>query len=72
MENGNIVEFLKRYPDTYCIHLVSSLWTMLYKPMLKLFQALDIIQGLQYLHNFAPSIIHGDLKGVSTALFDIR
>ena len=66
MENGNVVEFLKRYPDTYCIHLVSLLRTILYKYVLILFQALDIIQGLQYLHNFAPSIVHGDLKGVST------
>jgi hypothetical protein len=72
MENGNVVEFLKRYPNTYCIHLVSSLRTMLYKYMLMLSQALDMIQGLQYLHSLAPSIIHGDLKGVSIALFEIR
>jgi len=23
IENGNVVEFLKGYPDTYCVHLVS-------------------------------------------------
>jgi serine/threonine protein kinase len=23
MENGNAVEFLMQYPETYCVHLVS-------------------------------------------------
>lgn len=31
-------------------------------------QILDIAQGLEYLHNFKPTIIHGDLKGVRKIL----
>jgi hypothetical protein len=32
-------------------------------------QILDIAQGLEYLHKFKPTIIHGDLKGVSNSAF---
>ena len=69
IENGNVVEFLKLYPDTYCVHLVSLQRTDChkFKHVDNIAQALDIIQGLEHLHSMTPSIIHGDLKGVSLA-----
>lgn len=30
-------------------------------------KALDVALGLQYLHDLTPSIVHGDLKGVSVS-----
>lgn len=33
-------------------------------------QIMDIAQGLKYLHESQPTIIHGDLKGVSANLPD--
>ena len=29
-------------------------------------QLLQVASGVSYLHNFKPTVIHGDLKGVST------
>jgi hypothetical protein len=66
MENGNVVEFLKRFLDTYCIHLVSSRVKVCHITADVITQALDMAQGLEYLHGLAPSIVHGDLKGVSS------
>jgi len=63
MENGNAVDFLKLYPDTDCSKLKEN-WFACVCINIK-FQALDTVQGLEYLHSQKPSIIHGDLKGVS-------
>jgi hypothetical protein len=61
MENGNVIDFLKRYPVTYCVNLVSGSFRI---PIDVIMQALDIALGLEHLHSLNPSIVHGDLKGV--------
>ncbi|KAF9022901.1 hypothetical protein BDZ89DRAFT_956203, partial [Hymenopellis radicata] len=48
MENGTIVEFLKRNPQHDRMKAI-----------------LEIAEGIQYLHNLDPPVVHGDIKGVS-------
>jgi len=66
MNNGNVVRFLETVPNTECVPLVSNIckYCLRGKAHYKL-QMLDIAEGLNYLHTFKPSIIHGDIKGVS-------
>ena len=44
--------------DAYFIHFIA--------------EALDVALGLEHLHNREPSIVHGDLKGVSVAFILMR
>ncbi|TDL15149.1 kinase-like protein [Rickenella mellea] len=46
MNAGNVVSFLKRFPDSDRISLLG-----------------DVVDGLRYLHEFEPTVVHGDLKG---------
>jgi serine/threonine protein kinase len=68
MANGNVVDFLRLHPDTNCVHLVRQMERRLCTyPLISSLQALDVTQGLEYLHSLTPNIIHGDLKGVRHA-----
>jgi serine/threonine protein kinase len=67
MDNGTIVQFLKKNPDVYRPGLVSNRPGLLQRVgdhTCCYFQVWDVANGLKYLHTMKPAIIHGDLKGV--------
>ncbi|TDL14172.1 kinase-like protein, partial [Rickenella mellea] len=45
MDAGNIVKFLKQFPDSDRISMLA-----------------DVVDGLIFLHEFEPTVVHGDLK----------
>lgn len=68
--HGTIKHYLGEVnPDADRINLVGIavllrvLYTSERQPSVQLLQ---VASGVSYLHNFKPTVIHGDLKGVST------
>jgi serine/threonine protein kinase len=68
-ENGTICHYLKLNPTADRLKLVRtelSLSSFVFPRYDQhLCQILEIALGVSYLHGFSPTIIHGDLKGVS-------
>lgn len=65
MENGNIVDFLKRVPDANRTWLVRATVRVYVQGDINYVdQVREIAQGLEYLHTMEPVVVHGDLKGV--------
>jgi serine/threonine protein kinase len=64
MENGNIIEYNKANPHIERGALVRHYESGQWRDADTYPQVLDIVRGLDYLHSFNPSIVHGDLKGV--------
>ncbi len=64
MDQGNLREYLDRFPQEPRLPLVSTLQQLfLWSPGLTLFLEIsDIVDGLCYLHD--RGIVHGDIKGV--------
>ena len=64
MENGRITDYVKKYPQTDRINLVSEFASpspsRFKHQMLQLW---DVLDGLHHLHSC--KIVHGDLNGVS-------
>lgn len=65
MNNRNLSEYLsKTGPDTDCVLLVNRILRS--SPHMRApdaqFQALDVVQGLEYLHG--QNVVHADLKCV--------
>lgn len=63
MDNGNVLEFVKRDPGCDLVKLVSTLSRIILDLLLLSHKALDMAEGLAYLHEMG--IIHSDLKSVS-------
>jgi hypothetical protein len=73
MNSGNIVQFLRMAPTTECSLLVSKiLFCTSMETTHRNTQILDIAEGLNFLHSFRPSVIHGDLKGVSCPISSLN
>lgn len=69
MDNGHINGFLAANPTADRPNLV-SLWVNRFR-LYQVFtdsaaQILGIAEGLAYLHNQKPAVIHGDLRGVGS------
>lgn len=66
MENGNVNEFVKKYPHANRLQLVGVRSHIFFTSNSliagKLTQLADVAKGLIYIHN--QGMIHGDLKGV--------
>ena len=68
-ENGNVVEYVKvkEQDDEARLDMVATLRALPPKSTWRIvLQVIQISRGLEYLHG--QSIIHGDLRGVSTLL----
>jgi serine/threonine protein kinase len=66
MDNGNVMAFLKTYPDFNKSSVVNYRSFLLGKWCSEIIlQVRDIASGLEYLHNLDPPVVHGDIKGVS-------
>lgn len=68
MDNGNAVQFCRANPEADRVGLVCLLH-LFRKPVLitlsrHAVQLANVAEGLQYLHNLSPPVIHGDLRGV--------
>ncbi|KAJ6577986.1 kinase-like domain-containing protein [Mycena capillaripes] len=57
MKNGNVMAFLERYPNWYPYSNKISL-------------VRDIANGLEYLHDLDPPVVHGDIKGANILIND--
>ena len=64
IDRGNCVNYLKEHQDMSPLPIASILYFG-FLNSLTLSQILGISRRLEYLHTFEPSIIHGDLRGVS-------
>ena len=68
IDNGNSVAYLTEHPDVMPLPIVSTLFKAMGPGSITdhvRLQVLGIVRGLEYLHKYNPSIIHGDLRGVS-------
>ena len=61
MSGGDLPRYIKRYPDTDRLRLVSIPYLVCI-PRLLCFQMCEAAKGLSYLHSC--NVVHGDLKGV--------
>jgi serine/threonine protein kinase len=68
MPNGNIINYLEQYGLNVnrlaLVRLVIPA-TLLLSPAFKQIQVAQCARGLEYLHNYKPALVHGDIKGVS-------
>jgi hypothetical protein len=65
MENGNVVEYLRRIPHADRNLLVmTACFLSKHKNSSDSDQVFDVANGLEYLHAMKPTIVHGDLRGV--------
>ncbi|KDQ11656.1 hypothetical protein BOTBODRAFT_113974, partial [Botryobasidium botryosum FD-172 SS1] len=56
MDNGGALGYVEKNPQVDCLCLLMSSVRA---------QLVQIAEGLQYLHNFDPVVVHGDLKGAN-------
>jgi serine/threonine protein kinase len=67
MSNGDLTQYIKSNPNADRLRIVSA-FCWLSSIVLSFLQLLDVAEGLAFLHEQDPAIIHGDLRAVSHAV----